>query len=38
MAEDCPECGFTYDLRLAAAAGDDIRRRVAAVATCATCC
>jgi|GEM_PF-463328 len=32
MAEDCPECGFTYDLRLAAAAGDDIRRRVAAVA------
>lgn len=32
MAERCPECGFTYDLRLAQAAGDDIRAGVAEVA------
>jgi len=31
MAEHCSECGFTYDLRLAAAAGDGIRARVAEV-------
>lgn len=31
MADQCAECGFTYDVRQAAVAGDDIRERIAEV-------
>jgi hypothetical protein len=32
VADHCDECGFTYKLHLAPAAGEDIRERVAEVA------
>lgn len=32
MTDSCPGCGFSYDLRRATAAGDDIRARVGEIA------